>query len=138
MKHMVNRVSLFTVLAGIVLTLSGLAHGECLSHQAKRSKKGTLKIMAATEIGGVTLEPGEYEVKQVRSKTGPLVRFSRFTDHAYAPEGVLRFDWETVAEVKVTLQQLCSRANRTELLLASDNHRPIGLEIRGNSVDYLF
>jgi hypothetical protein len=125
-------------LAGIVLTMTGLAHGECLSQKTMKHKNGTLKIKMATAVGGITLEPGEYEVKQVKSTSGPIVRFTRVTYNPYAQEGLSPYDWETVAEIKVTLQALCSKAARTELLLASNTGTPIGLEIPGSGFEYLF
>jgi hypothetical protein len=89
-------------------------------------------------VGGVTLEPGDYEVKQVKSAAGPVVRFTRVTYNPWASEGSPVYEWETVAEVRVTMQSLASKAVRTQLLLASNDDKPIGLEIRGNSYDYLF
>jgi hypothetical protein len=129
---------LVTALACIILAMTGLAHGECLSQKTLKHKKGTLKIRMTTAVGGVTLEPGEYEVKQVKSASGPIVRFTRVTYNPYAYEGLSPYDWETVAEIKVSLQALCSKAARTELLLASNTGTPIGLEIRGSGFEYLF
>jgi hypothetical protein len=150
MKHnIVNRMALFTALAGIILALAGLAHagtvGTQRSQKPQKAKKGTVNITVATDVGGITLEPGEYEVKQVNSATGPVVRFTRFTFNAPYPiwsesyeGGRPEYDWETVAEVKVTMQPLASTAIRTKLLLASNGDKALGLEIRGNSFDYLF
>jgi hypothetical protein len=139
---MVNRIPLVTALAGIILAFAGLAHAGAVatSHSEKpqKAKTGMLNITVATEVGGVTLEPGEYEVKQVNSAAGPVVRFTRYTYNPYAQEGLPVHEWEKVAEVKVTLQSLASKAERTQLLVASNGDKPIGLEIRGNSYDYLF
>ena len=150
MKHsVVNRMRLVTALAGIVLAFAGFAHagavGTSASQKPQKAKKGTLNITVATDVGGITLEPGKYEVKQVNSATGPVVRFTRFTFNAPYPVwsesyegGRPEYDWETVAEVKVTMQPLASKTIRTELLLASNGDKALGLEIRGNSFDYLF
>jgi hypothetical protein len=139
---MVNRIPLATAIAGIILAFAGLAHAGAVStaHSEKpqKAKKGMLNITVATEVGGVTLEPGEYEVKQVKSAAGSVVRFTRYTYNPYAQEGLPVHEWEKVAEVKVTLQSLASKAERTQLLVASNGDKPIGLEIRGNSYDYLF
>jgi hypothetical protein len=143
MKYsIVNRVSLFTALAGIVLQFAGLAHASSVgtpsSQKAEKAKKGTLNITAATNVGGLRLEPGEYEVKQVNSAAGPVVRFTRYTYNPYAQEGLSVHEWETVGEAKVTMQALASKAKHTKLALASNSDKAISLEIRGNSADYLF
>jgi hypothetical protein len=143
MKHsIVNRIRLFTALAGIVLAFAGFAHagpgGTQRSRKAERAKKGTLNIAAATNVGGLRLEPGEYEVKQVNSAAGPAVRFIRYTYNPYAQEGLSVHQWESVGEAKVTMQALASRAKHTKLLVAANGDKAIGLEISGNSTDYLF
>lgn len=143
MKHsIINRTSLFTLVAGVVLALTGLAQagtvGESASKKAGKTKTGLLNIEAATSVGGVLLEPGEYGVKQVNSANGPVVRITRYTYNPYTQEGLSVYDSETVAEVKVTLQPLASKAARTQLVVDSQGHKPIALEIRGNSFDYLF
>ena len=68
MKHgILNRAHLFTALAGMVLALSGFAHaagvGTQRSQKPEKAKKGSLNLAAATNVGGLRLEAGEYEVK---------------------------------------------------------------------------
>jgi hypothetical protein len=143
MKHsIVNRMPLFTALVGIVLALAGFAHAGAVRTQrpqkAEKAKTGMLNITVATEVGGVTLEPGEYEVKQVNSAAGPVIRFTRYTYNPYAQEGISVHQWDVVGEARVTMQSLDSKAVRTQLLVDSKSDKPIGLEIRGNSFDYLF
>jgi hypothetical protein len=140
MEHsIVNRLRLFTALAGIVVAFAGFAHaGLAGTQKAEKAKKGTLNIAAATNVGGLRLEPGEYEVKQVNSSTGPVVRFTRYSYNPYAQEGQSVHEWETIGEAKVTTQALASKAEHTKLLLTSNGDKAIGLEIRGNSADYLF
>jgi len=142
MKYIVNRVSLFTTLAGIVLAFAGFAHASSVdtpsSQKAEKAKKGTLKITATTNVGGLRLEPGEYEVKQVNSAAGPVVRFTRYTYNPNAELGPSVHDWEPVGAAKVTIQALASKAKQTKLARASDGDKAISLEIRGNSADYLF
>jgi hypothetical protein len=143
MKHsIVNRMSLFTALAGIVLAFAGFAHAGAVGterpQKAEKAKKGTLIITAAAEVGGVTLEPGEYEVKQVNSESGPVVRFTKYTYNPYAQEGLPVHQWDVVGEVRVTMQALETKAIRTQLLAGANNDKPIGLEIRGNNFHYLF
>ena len=108
------------------------------SQKAEKAKKGTLNIAAATNVGGLRLEPGEYEVKQVDSTAGPVVRFTRYTYDPYAQEGLSAHQWEAVGEAKVTMQALPAKAKHTKLLVASNGDKAIGLEISGNSADYLF
>ena len=138
-QSIVSRMHLFTALASLVLVLAGFAHADSAGpHRSQKAKKGTLKITVATDVGGVTLEPGNYEVKQVNSSAGPVIRFTRVTYDPYAPEAVPAYQWEVVAEVKCAVEPLASTPQRTALLFASNSPRAIGLEIRGNSVDYLF
>jgi hypothetical protein len=147
MKHnLVNRRSLFAALAGIVLALSGVAHAggavaAATLQRPPKAKGGTLTISTPAEVGCVALEPGKYEVKQVNSKTGPAIRFTLVTPNPYAEyaeESLPLFWWEVVAKVKVTMQPLASKATRTEMKLAFDGGKAIGLQIRGNSFGYLF
>ena len=143
MKHsIVNRIRLVPVLASIVLALAGFAHAGAKdpqrSQKAEKPKKGTLNLTAATNVGGLRLEPGEYEVQQVNSVNGPVVRFTRYTYNPYAQEGLSAHQWETLGEAKVTMQALASKAKHTKLALASNSDKAISLEIRGNSADYLF
>ena len=143
MKNQIKkRMPMFTALACTIFALAGFAHAGAVGtsnwQKAPKSHKGTVELAVATEVGGVTLEPGSYEVKQVNSHSGPVVRFTRFTYNPYAQEGLSPYDWETVAEVKVSMQALDSPATRSELLLASNGEKALGLEIRGNSVEYLF
>lgn len=143
MKHrIVNRMPLAAALAGIILAFAGVAHAGAVStarsEKLQKAKMGTLKITVATDVGGVTLERGDYEVKQANSTAGPVVRFTRVTYNPWASEGSPVYEWETVAEVRVTMQSLASKAAHTQLLVASNGDRPIGLEIRGSSYDYMF
>jgi hypothetical protein len=73
----------------------------------------------------------------VNSAAGPVVRFTRHTYNPYAQEGQSVHEWET-GEAKVAIQVLASKAKHTKLLLASNGDKTIGLEISGNSADYLF
>jgi len=143
MKHSIfNRMRPFSALAGIVLAFAGFAHAGSIgtehSQKAAKAKKGTLKIAAASNVGGLRLEPGEYKVKQVNSPAGPVVRFTRYTYNPYALEGSSVHEWETVGEAKVTIQVLASKAKHTKLLLTANGDKTIGMEISGNRADYLF
>src|SRR5215469_10149942 len=128
MKHsIVNRIRSVTALSCIVFAFAAFAHagsvGTPPSQKAEKAKKGTLNITAATNVGGLRLEPGEYEVKQVNSVAGPVVRFTRYTYNPYAQEGLAVPEWETVGEAKVTMQALASQAKHTKLALASNSDK---------------
>ena len=142
-RSIVSRTNLLTAVAGIILALSGIAHADdaaaaAAPYKAPKAKKGFVKIAATVDVGGMTLEPDEYEVKQVNSAAGPFVRFTRYTYNPYAQEGLPVHEWERVGEVRVTMQPLSSRAPQTELKVASDGAKAIALQIRGNSFEYLF
>jgi hypothetical protein len=144
-RSIVSRTNLFTALAGVLLVFSGVAYGNgpvaAASSRLPKAKGGTLKISAAADVGAVTLEPGEYEVKQVNSPAGPVIRFTSVTLNpfaGYAEESLPPYWREVVAKVKVTMQPLASKATRTELRLASDGLKAVALQIRGNGFDYLF
>ena len=73
---------LFTALAGIVLAFAGFAHAGSIgtqhSQKAEKAKKGTLKIAAASNVGGLRLEPGEYEGGVVPALVFQLVPLACF------------------------------------------------------------
>ncbi|PYX96497.1 MAG: hypothetical protein DMG71_05595 [Acidobacteria bacterium] len=143
MKRIVSRTNLFTAVAGIILALSGAAYADgttaaATSQKPLKAKGGTLKISEATDVAGVILEPGKYEVKQVNSKAGLAIRFTLFTYDHFAEEAQSPYEWDVVAEVKVTVQPLTSKATHTDLKVASDGRKAIALQIRGNSFEYLF
>jgi hypothetical protein len=66
-QSILNRMRIFTALAGVVLAFTGFVHagsvGTQRSQKAEKAKKGTLKIATTSNVGGLRLEPGEYEVK---------------------------------------------------------------------------
>jgi hypothetical protein len=143
MQHRsVHRIRVIATLSGIVFALAGFAHAGGIrtqrSPKAEKPNKGILRIAAVTTVGDLTLEPGEYEVKQVNSAAGTLVRFTRYTYDPYAPEGVSSHQWETVGQAKVTTRALAAKATQTKLLLASQGDKALGLEISGKSAEYWF
>lgn len=138
MNHTIVRL---IAILGTALAFAEFAQAESVPSQnpqkVEKARKGTLYIAAAMNIGGLTLEPGDYEVKQVNSAAGPVVRFTRLTYNAFAEDSASLYEWETVGEVRVTLQTLTAKAKHTGLMRGSDG-AAIGLEISGNRVDYLF
>jgi len=140
-NSIVTRIRLLTALSVIVLASAGFAHAGAVgaerSPKVEKTKKGTLKVAAVTNLGDLRLEPGEYEVKQVNSAAGTVIRFTRYTYDPYVEDGVSAHQWETL-EAKVTIEALASEAKDTKLLLAWKGDKAIGLEIAGNSADYWF
>lgn len=140
MKYM-TRTRLFTALFCIVLASAAFAHAAAVhserSPKVEKTKKGTLKITVVTDVGDLRLEPGEYEVKQVMSRAGTVVRFTRYTYDPYVEDGVSPHQWETL-EAKVTIEAVASNAKDTRLLVAWKGDKAIGLQIAGNSADYWF
>ena len=141
-RNIVNHMHIFTAVVAIVLAFAGLADAGVVSKEqpkkAEKAKKGMLIITVATGLQGVTLEPGEYEVKQKNTKDGPVVRFTKYTYNPYAQEGQSVHQWDVVAQVRVTMQPLEAKAERTQLLAGSSADKPVALEIRGNSFQYVF
>jgi len=66
-QSILNRMRIFTALAGVVLAFAGFVHAGYVrtqrSQKAEKAKKGTLKIAPASNVGGLRLEPRECEVK---------------------------------------------------------------------------
>jgi hypothetical protein len=122
------------VLFGVILALATFASAADMH----KGKKGSLKITAPTEVGGVVLQPGDYEVQEIHSTSGPVVKFTHLFNNFTAQEGLPVYDQEVVAEVKVTEQELSGLPKHTQLMLASKTADATGLEIRGNAVGYQF
>jgi len=123
-------------LFAVVLALAGFANAD--SAHSHKAKKGNLKITVATEVGGVTLPPGDYEVREVNTPNGPVVEFAHEFFNELASELVQANQEEVVARVKFTERELSSPPKHTQLLLASNTADAAGLEIRGNAVSYEF
>ncbi len=135
MNHtLFKRARTLAALTALVLALAGFAQADA----ATKKTKGKLNIAESTVVAGVTLSPGYYEVKEVRSPDGTRLRFTRVTENLNAQEGQPIYEWETVAEVKVVAEPLAASAPRTGFVRAASNDRAIALEIRGNNLDYRF
>lgn len=128
-----HHVALFAV----IIALASFAHADSMhSHKAK---KGSLKITVPTEIGGVLLQPGDYEFKEVKAPGGPVLEIVHLFDDFTAPEGLPVHQQEVVAHVDITEQALSSAPKRTQLQLASTyTANATALQIKGDDVEYLF
>ena len=127
-------------LFAVVLALAGFANAATMpSDHSHKGKKGNLKITASTEAGGILLQPGDYQVREVNSPSGPAVQFVHLFDNFYVMDsGLPVHDQEVVGQVKVTEQALSSTPKHTQLQLAPNTGEAIALEIRGDEIEYLF
>jgi hypothetical protein len=125
---------IFAALFAVVLALAGFANAA----NSHKGKQGSLKITDPTEVGGVMLQPGDYEVREVNSPGGPVVEFVHLFRNELASELVQADEEEVVARVKYTEQALSSPPKQTQLLVAPNTTNAVALEIRGNTVDHLF
>src|ERR1700694_525712 len=90
-----QRGHVFAALFAVILALAGFANADAMSAaHAHKGKKGSLKITTPTEVGGVILQPGDYEVKEVKSPNGPVVEFVHLFETPWAPEGLPVHDQE--------------------------------------------
>jgi hypothetical protein len=136
----VKRAHVAAAMFAVVLAFAGVAdaHAMSLLH-AHKAKKGYLKITAPTEVGGIILQPGEYEVKEAKSPSGPVIEFVHQFRNELASELVQADQEEVVARVQFTKQALSSPPKHTQLMLTSwYSADAIGLEISGNAVGYVF
>ncbi len=135
-KHGHSAAALFTV----VLALAGFANADGMySRPSHKAKKGNLTITAPTEVGEITLQPGDYQVTEIDSPDGAVVEFVHLFDNFYVGDsGLPVYDQEVVGQVKVTETALSSLPKQTQLILASNSGEAAGLEIRGNAVRYQF
>jgi hypothetical protein len=129
-KHRHSAAALFAV----VLALAGFANADGMySSHSHKAKKGYLTITTPTEVGGIVLQPGEYEVKEAKSPSGPVIEFV----HQYRVNEYLTEE-DVVARVQFTEQALSSSPKHTQLILASNAGEATGLEIGGSGVGYEF
>lgn len=130
-------------LFAVMLALTGFANaGGMYSSHWHKAKRGNFTITAPTEVGGIILQPGEYEVREAKSPSGPVIEFARQFRNELASELVQADQEEVVARVQYTEQALSSPLKRTQLILASDagsdTAEAARLEIRGSAVGYEF
>jgi hypothetical protein len=127
-----NIASLFAV----VLALATFASAGDMS-SAHSHKKGSLKITVQTEVGGIVLQPGDYQVREIDSAGGPAVEFIHlFENFTVMDSGLPQYEQESVGQV--TEQALSSLPKHTQLQVASKTADAIGLVIRGDGVAYSF
>ena len=135
-KHGHSAAALFAV----VLALATFANAAAMpSDHSHKGKKGSMKITAPTEVGGILLQPGDYQVQEINSPSGPVVQFVHlWEDYTVMDSGRSVYNQELVGEVKATEQVLSALPKHTQLQLAPNTTDAIALEIRGSDVEYLF
>jgi hypothetical protein len=137
-RSIVTRAAIIGTVAAVMFALGGMAHAETANASWHKGKTGKLKITEATEVSGVLLQPGDYEVKPRKTSAGPVIEFALWTENPYAQEGLPHWDREVIATVPAVPQMLSSAPRTTELLGAAESAKATGLKIRGDSVEYGF
>ena len=138
LKSLATRAASVATMAAVMFAVSGWAHADVVPASWHSGDRGTLKLAAPTRVGGVLLPSGEYEVKVKNTQTGAGIEFARWNYDPYAAEGLPVYTREVIASVKALPQAGTSASARTGLLLAyGDSGKAVGLQIRGQNVDYL-
>jgi hypothetical protein len=123
----------FAAMLVVMVALAGAANAEGHAH---KGKKGSLKITAPTMAGDALLQPGDYTVRAVNSKDGPMVEFVLHTfDPTVVDSGLSPYGEEVVARVKSSEQALSAPPKQTQLQLEEAN--AVAVKIRGDAVEYL-
>jgi hypothetical protein len=125
------------VVFAAILALATIASAADMSGHSH--KKGNLKITEQTEVGGIVLQPGDYQVREIDSASGPVVEFVRlFENFTVMDSGLPVHEEEVVGKVKATEQALSSLPKHTQLQLEPKTSDAVGLVIRGDGVAYSF
>jgi len=132
-KHGLRIAFLFAM----ILVLAGFANADAIPTTQSHKGKGYLTITSQIEVEGVTLHPGDYEVKEVDTPTGSVVEFTR-EDNQFAAYGWKSWTTTVVVRAHFTVQAMSRPAKHTKLILGSDTADATGLEIRGDIVSYWF
>lgn len=129
------RTLTLTTLFATMLVFMGSAHADGHAH---KGKTGHLEITAPTVVGDTVLQPGDYEVKEVRSSDGQMVEFVRVTLDPLTPDGMSPYAEEVVARVMSTEQTLSAPPKHTHLELVPQTATAAALLIHGDIVEYRF
>jgi hypothetical protein len=139
LKSVATRAAIVATMTAVIFAMTGYARADVVPASWHSGNRGTLKLAAPTQVGDVLLTPGAYEVKVKNTQTGAVVEFARWTYDPYAAEGLPVYTREVIASIKALPQAGTSASARTGLLLAhGDGGKAVGLQIRGQNVDYLF
>jgi len=128
---MVRRGSI-TIIAALVLGLTSFAMA-----QQKIGRAVHITLKTASQVGTVTLPPGEYEVTHRSSPTGHYMEFVRETTTNLGYEGSpTYYERQVVARVDCTMQPLTGKVNKT--VIEKEGTRIAGIEIKGEDVSHNF
>jgi hypothetical protein len=106
--------------------------------ESAKPHRGTLNIKTETVVQGVTLTPGEYEVREMKTADGAAVEFVRKYWNEAASELVQAEEDQFVARVPVAEQRIDERPAHTKLQLSADKRTATALEFRHVPIDYIF
>lgn len=138
-RSIVTRAAIIGTVAAVMFALGGIAHAEAANASSHKGKTGTLKVTAPTEVGGVLLQPGNYEVKPRKSPTGAVIEFALWSENPYAQEALPVWSREVIASIPAVPQMLSAAPSTTGLLLEpADSAKATGLQIRGDNQQYGF
>jgi hypothetical protein len=100
-------------------------------------RMGDLKLKSAVKLGGVVLQPGDYQVRHVNNGKTHYVEFSQIVETGIEQEGMSPYQEQVVARVKCMREPQSTLVARTELRpkTAGTTAR---LEIRGEKAVHLF
>jgi hypothetical protein len=139
LKSVATRAAIVATMAAVMFAMTGFAHANVVPASWHNVNRGTLKLAAPTQVGDILLPPGAYQVKVKSTQTGAVIEFARWNYDPYAAEGLPVYTREVIASVKALPQTATLAPARTGLLLAyGDSGKAVGLQIRGQNVDYLF
>jgi hypothetical protein len=126
------------VVASVMLTADS---AQAATARSNKVLKTTIHLRTTSQIGNTTLSPGNYRVKITPASSGsgdPTVQFS-IAYNPYGEEGFPPFEEEVVLTLQASMVDLRAPAASTELIPTSaDSNKASALEIRGNSIEYVF
>ena len=128
-----RKFQLTSILIATIMMFTIAANAESAAQH-----RGTLNIKAQTVVQGITLPPGSYEVREMKSAQGTTVDFVRQYWNEAASELVQAEEDQFVARVPVAEQPISERPAHTKLELSADKKTATALEIRHVPVDYVF
>jgi hypothetical protein len=129
-----RRIKLASTLFASMLVFVVAANAD----SAKTHHKGALNIKTETVVQGVSLPPGNYEVREVQTANGNEVEFVRKYWNEAASELVQAEEDQLIARVPVAEQPINERPAHTKLQLAADKKTATALQIRHVPVDFVF
>lgn len=128
---MVRRGSM-AIIAALVLGLASFAVA-----QQRTGKTVHITVKTTSQVGSVTLPPGEYEVTHRYSPTGHYMEFARESTTDLGYEGSpTYYERQVVARVDCTMQALKGKVSKT--VVEKEGTRIAGIEMKGEEVSHNF